>query len=64
MKSRPRKTRPPLLGIAGILLLAAAALALILSGGALRTHTREQLAAGTAPNLLDPARAGVAGPGN
>jgi hypothetical protein len=65
MKSRPRKTRPPLLGIAGILLLAAGALALILPGGAPRTHTaREQLAAGTVPNLLDPAQAGVAGPGN
>jgi hypothetical protein len=64
MKSRPRKTRPPLLGIAGILLLAAGVLALILPGGAPRTHTREQLAAGTVPNLLDPAHAGVAGPGN
>ncbi len=39
-------------------------LALILPGGAARTHTREQLAAGTLPNLLDPGHAGVAGPGN
>jgi hypothetical protein len=64
MKSRPRKTRPPLLGIAGMLLLAGGVLALILPGGAARTQTREQLAAGTLPNLLDPAHAGVAGPGN